>query len=59
MIEAKTKLQAGKDFFYGYSPERVNVGDSKHTLTKTIKIVAGCDEQTKKKLQIFIKQYQG
>lgn len=50
MIEAKTKLQAGKNFFYGYSPERVNVGDSKHTLTKTIKIVAGCDEQTTKKI---------
>lgn len=59
MIEAKTKLQAGKDFFYGYSPERVNVGDSKHTLTKTIKIVAGCDEQTKKKIANIYKTIPG
>ncbi len=30
-----------KDFFVGYSPERVNPGDKEHTLTKIVKVVAG------------------
>ena len=33
-----------KGFFVGYSPERINPGDTKHTLTKVIKVVSGnCD----------------
>ena len=30
-----------KDFFVGYSPERINPGDKAHTLTNVIKVVAG------------------
>ena len=30
-----------KDFFVGYSPERINPGDKQHTLTNIKKIVAG------------------
>ena len=30
-----------RDFFVGYSPERINPGDREHTLTKVIKVVAG------------------
>lgn len=30
-----------KDFFVGYSPERINPGDKEHTLTKILKIVSG------------------
>ena len=30
-----------KDFFVGYSPERINPGDREHTLTKVMKVVAG------------------
>ena len=29
-----SKLKEGKDFFVGYSPERVNPGDNKHTISK-------------------------
>ena len=39
-LEKKTKLKNGKDFFVGYSPERVNPGDKKYTLKKIKKIVA-------------------
>jgi len=39
-------LKAGFDFKYGYSPERINPGDKKHTLTKILKIVAGNDEES-------------
>src|ERR1051325_3590576 len=35
-----------KDFFVAYSPERINPGDKKHTLTNTIKVVAGDCEAT-------------
>lgn len=32
-----------KDFKVGYSPERINPGDKEHTITKILKVVAGCD----------------
>ena len=34
-------LVCGKDFFLGYSPERINPGDKVHTVDKIAKIVAG------------------
>jgi UDP-N-acetyl-D-galactosamine dehydrogenase len=34
-------LVAGRDFFLGYSPERINPGDREHTLERITKIVAG------------------
>ena len=39
-IEKKSSLKHGKDFFVGYSPERVNPGDKKHTLKNINKILA-------------------
>jgi UDP-N-acetyl-D-galactosamine dehydrogenase len=35
-----------RDFFVGYSPERINPGDREHTLTKITKIVAGDTPET-------------
>jgi UDP-N-acetyl-D-galactosamine dehydrogenase len=35
-----------KDFFVGYSPERINPGDKEHTLTKIIKVVSGDTPET-------------
>jgi len=35
-----------KDFFVGYSPERINPGDKEHTLTKILKIVSGDTPET-------------
>ncbi|WP_120498653.1 nucleotide sugar dehydrogenase [Kiloniella sp. EL199] len=34
-------LECGKDFFLGYSPERINPGDKEHTVDNITKIVAG------------------
>ena len=45
IIEAESGLAYKKDFKIGYSPERINPGDTLHTLTKITKIVAGCDEE--------------
>tara|TARA_B100000123_G_scaffold159192_1_gene117693 strand:+ start:525 stop:1730 length:1206 start_codon:yes stop_codon:yes gene_type:complete len=40
IIEKNCALKNGKDFFVGYSPERVNPGDRKHQLNKINKILA-------------------
>ncbi len=40
-ILAETGLQVGEDFFLGYSPERVDPGNNKHTIANTPKLVAG------------------
>ena len=44
-LEKFSKLQYNKDFFCGYSPERINPGDKEHTLTKILKITSGSTPQ--------------
>ena len=39
-------LNRGRDFKLGYSPERINPGDKKHTFESIVKVVAGEDEAT-------------
>ena len=39
-LEKKKKLKNNKDFFIGYSPERINPGDKKNNLTNINKIIA-------------------
>ncbi|MGL5766586.1 MAG: nucleotide sugar dehydrogenase [Sarcina sp.] len=46
ILEAESGLQCGKDFFVGYSPERINPGDKVHRLETIVKIVSGQNEQT-------------
>ncbi len=40
ILEAESGLKWGKDFFVGYSPERINPGDKEHRLDTIIKIVS-------------------
>ncbi|MCO5231729.1 MAG: nucleotide sugar dehydrogenase [Chitinophagales bacterium] len=46
VIEKGSGLKAYVDFKVGYSPERINPGDTLHTLTKVKKVVSGCDEES-------------
>jgi UDP-N-acetyl-D-glucosamine/UDP-N-acetyl-D-galactosamine dehydrogenase len=46
VLERESGLKWKKDFFVGYSPERINPGDREHTLTKILKIVSGDTPQT-------------
>ncbi|MGI5976944.1 MAG: nucleotide sugar dehydrogenase [Candidatus Limivicinus sp.] len=46
ILEKESGLKCGKDFFVGYSPERINPGDEEHTLRNITKIVSGMDEYT-------------
>ncbi len=44
ILEAQSGLKCGEDFWVGYSPERINPGDTVHRLETIVKIVAGQDE---------------
>ncbi|MBK9328619.1 MAG: nucleotide sugar dehydrogenase [Sphingobacteriales bacterium] len=46
VIEELSGLKYKEDFKVGYSPERINPGDTLHTLTKITKIVSGCDGES-------------
>jgi UDP-N-acetyl-D-galactosamine dehydrogenase len=41
LMEKHSGLKWKKDFFVGYSPERINPGDKEHTLTRITKVVSG------------------
>lgn len=41
VLEKFSGLQFNKDFFCGYSPERINPGDKEHTVTKIKKVTSG------------------
>tara|TARA_Y100001958_G_scaffold82898_1_gene56145 strand:- start:24542 stop:25825 length:1284 start_codon:yes stop_codon:yes gene_type:complete len=41
VLERESGLKFNKDFFAGYSPERINPGDKKHTVENIIKVTSG------------------
>ncbi len=45
IVDELSGLKAGKDYKYGYSPERINPGDKTRPLTSILKIVSGCDTE--------------
>lgn len=45
LLESGSKMKSNCDFFVGYSPERVNVGDNEHGLANTPKIVSAQNEE--------------
>jgi len=45
ILEELSGLKCKTDFKIGYSPERINPGDTEHTITKILKVVSGCDEE--------------
>ena len=46
IIEKHSGLKCGVDFKMGYSPERINPGDTEHTIASIVKVVAGQDDET-------------
>jgi UDP-N-acetyl-D-glucosamine/UDP-N-acetyl-D-galactosamine dehydrogenase len=50
ILESQSKLKANVDFFYGYSPERINPGDKTHKLTDIKKITSGSNPDIAKKI---------
>ena len=45
ILENISGLELNNDFKVGFSPERINPGDKVNTLTNTVKIVSGSDEE--------------
>lgn len=41
VLEKVSGLTFNKDFYAGYSPERINPGDKHHTVTKILKVTSG------------------
>jgi UDP-N-acetyl-D-glucosamine/UDP-N-acetyl-D-galactosamine dehydrogenase len=50
ILERCSGMKWKRDFHVGYSPERINPGDKEHTLTRILKVVAGDDAETLKKV---------
>ncbi|MCE2789481.1 MAG: nucleotide sugar dehydrogenase [Saprospiraceae bacterium] len=41
VLEKKSGLVMNRDFYVGYSPERINPGDKEHTVSKILKVTSG------------------
>ncbi len=54
VLERISRLKFNKDFTVGYSPERINPGDKKHTFTQIKKVVSG---STPEALRLISKVY--
>lgn len=45
ILEKESGLKCSRDFFVGYSPERINPGDHDHTVADILKIVSGQNKE--------------
>ncbi|AXH09198.1 Vi polysaccharide biosynthesis protein VipA/TviB [Malaciobacter halophilus] len=55
ILEEESDLVFNKDFYCGYSPERINPGDKEHTVTKILKITSGSTPEVAKKVDKLYK----
>ncbi|MCK4952001.1 MAG: Vi polysaccharide biosynthesis UDP-N-acetylglucosamine C-6 dehydrogenase TviB [Gammaproteobacteria bacterium] len=46
ILEKKSGLVFNKDFYIGYSPERINPGDKEHRVTNILKVTSGSTPET-------------
>ena len=55
VLEKKSGLTFNKDFYAGYSPERINPGDKEHTVDKILKVTSGSTLEIGKKVDDLYK----
>ena len=53
VLEKESGLIFNKDFYCGYSPERINPGDNKYRLTKIVKVTSGSTKQSSEWIDDF------
>ncbi|MBI5394180.1 MAG: nucleotide sugar dehydrogenase [Verrucomicrobia bacterium] len=54
ILERASGLRLARgEFSVAYSPERINPGDSQHTLERVIKVVSGCDAATLERVAAY------
>ena len=56
ILEQLSGLTYNKDFFVGYSPERINPGDKEHTVTKILKVTSGSTPESAKFIDDLYKE---
>ena len=56
ILEKNSKLKLNKEFAVGYSPERINPSDKKHTIQNTIKVVSGSNSKALKQVDYIYKK---
>lgn len=54
-LERVSGMKFNKDFFVGYSPERINPGDKEHTVEKILKVTAGSTPEVGEKVDELYK----
>lgn len=59
ILEHYSKLILNEDFYVGYSPERINVGDSEHTIDQVPKIISGSNKNTLEKIYLIYRTFLG
>ena len=55
VLEKVSKLKFNKDFYAGYSPERINPGDKEHTVEKILKVTSGSTPEVGEKVNDLYK----
>ena len=55
VLEKFSGMKFNKDFYCGYSPERINPGDKEHTVTKILKVTSGSTPEVAKKVDELYK----
>jgi len=55
VLEKFSGLKYNENFFCGYSPERINPGDKKHTVTEIMKVTAGSTPEIGKRVDDLYK----
>jgi len=55
-LEKSSGMTFNKDFYCGYSPERINPGDKEHTVKKILKVTAGSTPEIAKYVDDLYKQ---
>ena len=55
ILENVSNLTFNKDFYCGYSPERINPGDKEHTVSKILKITSGSTPESAEKINNLYK----
>ena len=56
VLEKVSGLKFNQDFYAGYSPERINPGDKKHTVTKILKVTSGSTPEIAEKIDQLYKK---
>ena len=55
-LEKSSGMKFNKDFYCGYSPERINPGDKEHTVTKIMKVTSGSTSDIAKQVDDLYKK---